>query len=109
MFDYGALLENWSDMSNTNNNYIICTMKTVLTILLDFIDKNPTAFVVVRVNTEIKRLLYNRIFKNYYKEYASILLVLTDDKTEKVEATFDKTHEIFYICKNSNVWYRNHI
>lgn len=100
LLDYDNVLNTWSDMSNTNNYDISRTMKTVLVILLDFLERNHNAIIIVKANSDTKRLLYNRIFRNYYLEYAPLIRVLTDSSNGKVEAKSDIIHEIFYICKN---------
>ncbi|MFN0049632.1 MAG: DUF6934 family protein [Cytophagales bacterium] len=97
LLDYNEIDDNWSDMANTNNGDISRTMKTVLTIIIDFITHNPSNLIVIKGNTKLKILLYNRIFKNYFQYYADYFVVLTEGKNGKEMATFDKMHKVFYI------------
>jgi hypothetical protein len=97
LLDYSEINDTWSDMVNTNNDDISRTMKTVLTIIIDFITHNPTDLIVIKGNTKLKILLYNRIFKNYFQHYADHFVVLTDGENGKEMAGFDKMHKVFYI------------
>lgn len=102
LLDYQESNESWSDISVTNNGDIIKTMRTVLSIIINFLENNSQYSVVIRANTQIKLLLYNRIFKNYYGNLSDQITILTDGEYGKIVASVDIIHEVFYIYKNNN-------
>ncbi len=101
LLDYNSTSNSWSDVANTNNGDMSIIMKTVISSILIFLEKNSTAEIYIEGNTKIKKLMYNRIFRNYYKEFQNNLVVMVDGTNGKEIAESDKFHDFFYLYKKS--------
>jgi hypothetical protein len=106
---FGDLLPNGTidDTSNSNNGDIVKVLATVISILKDFTEKNPMAYVFFTGSTNERVNLYRRILRSYYsmisKDFKIKAYIRSDDTYKEVE--FDpeiKTEYAGFIVKKIN-------
>src|SRR5204863_2541814 len=74
---FGDLLPNGKidDTANSNNGDIVKVFATVIDILRDFTQQNPSFKILFLGSTSHRTLLYNRIVKTYYQSFSKIFVV----------------------------------
>jgi len=97
---FGDLLPNgeMDDTANSNNGDIIKVFATVINILQDFTEANPSFEIGFSGSTFERTKIYNRIIKTYYQSFSKIFIVsgLTEVKGELKEVVYDPLGTCFY-------------
>lgn len=74
---FGDILQNGAidDKANTNNNDIIKTMLTIISIVNEFTIKYPHSKIMFTGSNQIRTALYQRILKNNFSEFSKIFII----------------------------------
>lgn len=99
---FGDLLPNGEidDKAHSNNGDIIKIFATVIDILHDFTEQNPSYIILFLGSTPLRTLLYKRILKTYYQLFSEKFAVhpakdtLFPEKLAKAEAILKELKEI---------------
>jgi hypothetical protein len=102
---FGDLLPNGAidDSSNSNNGDIVKVLATVISILKDFTERNPMAYIVFTGSTEERIRLYRRILRSYYstfnKDFKIMAYIQTDDTYTQVafDPEIKADYEVFIV------------
>lgn len=102
---FGDLLPNGTidDSSNSNNGDIVKVLATIISILKDFTEKNPKAYVAFTGSTDHRIKLYERILRSYYPTFSKDFKIVTYVRTADtyVEVEFDPEtkadYEVFIV------------
>lgn len=90
---FGDLLSNGEidDTANSNNGDMIKIFATVIDILQDFTEQNPSFIILFLGSTPQRTLLYNRILKTYYQPFSTKFAVagLIETEDGPMDVPFD--------------------
>jgi hypothetical protein len=95
------------DMSNSNNGDILKVLATVISILKDFTENNPKAYVFFTGSTDERTRLYKRILKSYYSMFSRdfkirAYILSGDDYTEvEYDPEINADYQAFIVKKIS--------
>ena len=95
--DFDAQNSVWSDTSASNNGDVIKIITTVMDITSLFLNKQKLAKVFIQANSEPKNRVYNRIFKNYYREITLKYHIEGRNENGVEIYSIEKTYFSFYI------------
>lgn len=79
------------DTVKSNNGDIIKVLATVIDILQDFTEENPSLMIFFTGSTPLRTLLYKRILKTYYQSFSGIFNItgVIESDNERIEIPFD--------------------
>jgi len=97
---FGDLLPNGTidDTSNSNNGDLVKVLATVISVLKDFTEKNPTAYVAFTGSTDERTKLYKRILKSYYSAFSKDFKIMAYIRSETgyIEIEYDPEKKVDY-------------
>jgi hypothetical protein len=99
LMDYDISLDQYSDMSSSNNGDMSKVLTTVAEIVHDYLQHNPINIVYFEGNTALKNKLYNRIIKNNYEFFANFYEIRGKKGDSQEFYSIDCQYDGFYIYK----------
>ena len=97
LLDYDSITDKWSDDNVSNNGDMTKVLSTVTYIINTFLESKPNAQIYIEANSTSRNKLYNRIFKNYFKDFETKIELKGFKNDEIKDYNYSEKFERFYL------------